>query len=135
MMQQEAVMERGEPAGFGVRLVASFIDGIVLLIPQLIIRLLLGPGLGGLAGFVIGVAYAVYFWTSSGATPGKMVMNLRVVSAETGGLIDPGTAILRYVGYIVSAIPFALGYLWVIWDPEKQAWHDKIAKTQVIRVK
>jgi uncharacterized RDD family membrane protein YckC len=135
MMQQEAVMERGEPAGFGVRFVASLIDGIILIIPQLIIRLLLGAALGGLLGLVIGVAYAVYFWTSSGATPGKMAMGLRVVSAEAGGLIDVGTAFLRYIGYIISAIPLALGYLWVIWDPEKQAWHDKIAKTQVIRVR
>ena len=55
------------------------------------------------------------------------------MSAETGGLIDMGTALLRYVGYIVSAIPLALGFLWIIWDPEKQGWHDKIAKTRVIR--
>lgn len=135
MMQQDAVMEHGEAAGFGVRFVAYIIDGIILIIPNLILRLLLGPILGGLLDFVISAAYVLYFWTSSGATIGKMAMGLKVVSAETGGLIDMGTAFLRYVGYIVSTIPIGLGFLWIIWDPEKQGWHDKIAKTRVIRVK
>jgi len=135
-MQQETVSDvGGETAGFGVRFVAYIIDVIILIIPQMIIRLLLGVALGSLFGLAIGVAYAVYFWTSSGATPGKMAMGLKVVSAETGGLVDMSAAILRYVGYFVSGIPLGLGFFWVLWDPEKQAWHDKIAKTRVIRAK
>lgn len=121
-------------ADFFVRLVAALIDGVILVIPQLIIRMLLGPVIGGLAGLVIGVGYSYYFWTTSGQTPGKMVMSLKVVSAETGGLLEPSAALLRYVGYIVSSIPIGLGYLWVLWDPKHDAWHDKIAKTKVIKV-
>ncbi|MDP9237304.1 MAG: RDD family protein [Chloroflexota bacterium] len=135
MIQQEAVIGHGEAAGFGVRFVAYIIDGIILLIPNLILRLVLGPILGGLLDVVVSAAYVVYFWTSSGATLGKMAMGLKVVSAETGGLIDPGTALLRYVGYIVSGIALGLGFFWIIWDPAKQGWHDKIAKTLVIRAK
>lgn len=136
MIQQGTVVEaQGEAAGFGVRFVAYIIDGIILFIPSMILQLVLGQIFGGLIGFVVGIAYVVYFWTSSGATPGKMAMGLKVVSAETGGLIDPGTAALRYVGYIVSSIAIGLGFLWIIWDPEKQGWHDKIAKTRVIRVR
>ena len=135
-MQQEAVTTLGgETAGFGPRFVAMLIDVVILFVAQMIIRILLGAVLGSLAGLVIGLGYMLYFWTSSGATPGKMAMGLKVVSAETGALLDPGTALLRYVGYIVSGIPLWLGFLWVLWDPEKEAWHDKIAKTRVIKAK
>jgi uncharacterized RDD family membrane protein YckC len=33
---------------------------------------------------------------------------------------------------IVSAIVFLLGYLWMLWDPEKQTWHDKAAGSVVV---
>jgi uncharacterized RDD family membrane protein YckC len=129
-----ATVTQSETAGFGVRLGAYLIDLVIITVPELLLRLLLGPAVGTLLGFVGGVGYYVYFWSSSGATPGKMMLGLRVVSAETGEIIDVGTAILRYVGYIVSGIPLLLGFLWVLWDPNKQGWHDKIAKTRVVRV-
>ena len=135
MQPQTVVRTEGEAAGFGVRVAASLIDTIILSVPQAIVRRPLGQGLGRLVGVGIAMAYSVYFWTNSGATPGKMVMGLKVVSAETGGLIDVRAAILRYVGYIVSIISLGVGFLWVVWNPEKQGWHDKIAKTRVIRAK
>ena len=134
MASQPSVSAETVSADFFVRLVAALIDGVILIIPQLIIRLLLGPALGALFGLVIGVGYSYYFWTTSGQTPGKMVMSLKVVSAENGALLEPSAALLRYVGYIVSSIPIGLGYLWVLWDPKHDAWHDKIAKTKVIKV-
>jgi uncharacterized RDD family membrane protein YckC len=130
---QQAVT--GETAGFPERLVAYIIDLIILVIPFIIISLLLPTVLYIIVALVIGVGYFVYFWTSSGQTIGKMVMGLKVVSAESGELLDPGTAVLRYVGYIVSSIPMYLGFFWVLWDPNKEGWHDKIAKTRVIKVK
>jgi uncharacterized RDD family membrane protein YckC len=134
MASEPAVSSETISADFFVRLVATLIDGVILIIPQLIVRMLLGPVIGALLGLVIGVGYSYYFWTTSGQTPGKMVMSLKVVSAETGGLLEPSAALLRYVGYIVSSIPIGLGYLWVLWDPKHDAWHDKIAKTKVIKV-
>ena len=132
---QDQAMAGGETAGFPERLVATIIDGVILLIPIIIIYLILPVFLYFILALAIGVGYNLYFWTSSGSTPGKMVMGLKVVNGETGQLLDPGTAILRYVGYIVSSIPFYLGFLWVLWDPNKEGWHDKIAKTRVIKTK
>ena len=134
MASQPAVSAETVSADFFVRLVAALIDGVILVIPQLIIRMVLGPVVGTLAGFAIGVGYSYYFWTTSGQTPGKMAMSLKVVSADTGGLLEPSAALLRYVGYLVSSIPLGLGYLWVLWDPKHDAWHDKIARTKVIKV-
>ena len=121
-------------ADFGTRLVAYLIDGVLLFIANMVMNLLLGPLIAIPISLAIGIAYVIYFWTSSGQTPGKMAMGLKVVSAETGQLLDPGTAALRYVGYILSSIPFGLGFLWVIWDPMHEGWHDKIAKTKVIKI-
>jgi len=80
---------------------------------------------------VINAAYFTYFHGIMGQTPGKMVMNLKVVQVS-GEAITPGIAFLRWVGYIVSCLFLFLGYLWVAFDRRKQGWHDKIAGTVVI---
>jgi uncharacterized RDD family membrane protein YckC len=121
-------------AGFGDRFIAVLIDALILLIPNLIIYALIEGILGNVLQFLIGAAYAVYFWSSTGQTPGKKVMKLQVVKADGGTILTPGEAIIRYIGTIISGIPILLGYLWVIWDPKHEAWHDKIAGTKVIKV-
>jgi uncharacterized RDD family membrane protein YckC len=133
-MANEGVSPDTVSADFGTRLVAWIIDALIVGVPTVILAAILPMALIYLVALVGGIAYQVYFWTTTGQTPGKMVMGLKVVSAETGELLDAGGAALRYVGYIVSAIPLYLGFLWVIWDPKHEAWHDKIAKTKVIKV-
>ncbi len=133
-MQAQAAQDDTISADFGTRLVAWLIDAIIIGVPTFILAMILPPPLVYLLALVAGIAYQVYFWTTTGQTPGKMVMGLKVVSAETGELLDTGGAAIRYVGYIVSGIPLYLGFLWVIWDPKHEGWHDKIAKTMVIKV-
>ena len=119
-------------AGFWVRFGAILIDGIILAIVGAIVQRILGTGAGGGLSTLISIAYYVYFWTTSGQTPGHQALHLRVVRTD-GTSLDVVTAIIRYVGYIISAIPIFLGFLWVAWDPQKQGWHDKLASTYVIR--
>jgi uncharacterized RDD family membrane protein YckC len=134
MEMQSPAAATGETAGFGERFLAYLIDLVILVIPLGIMNLILPQALYFILAVIITVGYIVYFWTSTGQTPGKMVMGLKVVKADTGELLDPGGALLRYVGYIVSSIPFYLGFFWIIWDEKKEGWHDKIAKTRVIKV-
>ena len=77
------------------------------------------------------MVYFSYFHGTTGQTPGKRLLGLRVVQ-ETGAPIGLGTAFLRWVGYIVSALPLLMGFLWAGADRRKQGWHDKIAGTVVI---
>ena len=77
----------------------------------------------------------IWFWQAKQGTPGKLLLSLRVVDATTGGSLGLGQSLLRYVGYIVSAVPFCLGFIWVGFDSKKQGWHDKIAGTVVVRSK
>ena len=121
-------------ADFGTRLVAWLIDWVIIVVPAVILMLILPVVLAYLLVLVASVGYQIYFWTTTGQTIGKKAMGIKVVSAETGALLTYSEAALRYVGYIVSGIPLYLGYLWIIWDPQHDGWHDKIAKTKVIKV-
>ena len=61
-------------------------------------------------------------------------MKIRVIDVDTGGPIGYGRAFVRYIGRILSAIVIFLGYLWMLWDRERQCWHDKLAGDYVVPV-
>lgn len=86
-----------------------------------------------LINVVLPAAAVIAFWIYKAATPGKMAVRARIVDASTGAAMGRGQAVLRYVAYFVSLLPFGLGYLWVAFDRRKQGWHDKIAGTVVVR--
>jgi uncharacterized RDD family membrane protein YckC len=89
--------------------------------------------LGYAASFLIGILYFSYFEGSgSGQTVGKKAMSIRVIDFNTGGPIGFGRGLIRYIGKIISSIPCLLGFFWMLWDREKQTWHDKIATTVVV---
>jgi uncharacterized RDD family membrane protein YckC len=122
----------GPRATFGTRFVAALIDGAMLFAVSLFLGIALGRSGQGL-GTLAGLAYYVYLEGSpSGQTIGKRMMNIRVVDADTGGAIGYGRAVVRYFARILSAIPCALGYFWMLWDDNKQTWHDKIATDVVV---
>ena len=123
----------GPRASFGVRLVAAILDGILLGIVGFVIRLLFGDALGLALQTVVGLAYYVYLEGSpSGQTVGKRAMNIRVIDFNGGGPSGPVRALIRYLGRIVSGVVCLLGYLWMLWDSEKQTWHDKFAGSVVV---
>ena len=123
---------QGPRAGFGTRLLASLVDGIIVGVISGLLGAILGNAGRGL-GVVVGLAYYIYLEGSpSGQTVGKKLLNIRVVNFNTGGELGFGGAALRYVGRILSAIPCLLGYFWMLWDGQKQTWHDKIATSVVV---
>ena len=124
----------GPRASFGQRLGAYLIDVILIAIALGILTLALKTT-GYFIGIAIGLAYFIYFEGSpSGQTLGKRVLGIRVIDYATGGPLGYGKAFLRYIGRIVSGAVCVLGYLWMLWDKEKQTWHDKIAGTVVVPV-
>ncbi len=76
--------------------------------------------------------WCIGFWFAWQATPGKLLLNCRIVDANSLGRPRAEQLVLRYLGYIVGALVFGLGLLWVLWDKRKQGWHDKLARTVVI---
>lgn len=85
--------------------------------------------------YVLPLILTILFWYYRAATPGKMVLGMKIVDANTLGKVSTGRLFLRYLGYYLSTLVFGLGFFWVAWDPRKQGWHDKIAKTLVIKEK
>ena len=73
------------------------------------------------------------FWAFRQATPGKMLLSLRIVDAATGGALSVGQCVGRYFAYVVSTLPLGLGFVWVAFDKRKQGWHDKLAGTVVVK--
>jgi uncharacterized RDD family membrane protein YckC len=124
-----------ERASFGIRLVAALVDAAILFVVGLVLALTLKTT-GSLLNILIGIAYYVYFEGGpDGQTLGKKAVNIRVVDYATGGEIGYAKGFIRYVGRILSAIPCLLGYFWMLWDEDKQTWHDKIATTLVVPVR
>ncbi|KUM02352.1 RDD family protein [Chromobacterium subtsugae] len=148
--------EELEYVGFWLRALASLVDTALLLIASLPLWWLLEPkaapepaagtldfstllGIGGLGdiltNYLLPALAVILFWLYKSATPGKMMLGARVVDADSGQALKPGQAVLRYLGYFAAAIPFCVGLIWVGLDPRKQGWHDKLARTVVVRPK
>lgn len=133
-----------EYGGFWRRAVASLVDCLWQLALIVALGYLFfgtayfeGASEGTVAGFVvetlIPTLLILVFWFYRQATPGKMLLDMEIVDAQTGRPPTTRQYVLRVLGYIVSSIPLGLGFLWIIWDPKKQGWHDKIARTVVVR--
>ena len=123
-----------ERSGFWRRFAAALIDGIALGVVSGILRAILGNAGGEGLGLVISLGYYTYFHGKTGQTPGDAVMSIRVVDFRdrTGEPIGYGRALIRALMSIVSGLALLLGYLWMLWDSEKQTWHDKVAGSVVI---
>ncbi|WP_426958313.1 RDD family protein [Muricoccus radiodurans] len=128
-------------AGFWARLVATILDaawmlpaGWALALAGILLRggQDLTPGAEVLLN-LISALVVLLFWASRQATPGKILLRLRIVDARTGGTPPWPRLVLRYLGYLVSALPLGVGYLWMLWDPHRQCWHDRIAGTLVVQ--
>jgi uncharacterized RDD family membrane protein YckC len=75
----------------------------------------------------------IVFWRRwRGATPGKKIVKIKIVDAKTFDDITNKQAIIRSLGYIVSTIPFLLGFIIVAFRKDKRALHDLLAGTAVI---
>jgi uncharacterized RDD family membrane protein YckC len=154
-------------AGFWIRLVAKFLDnlivGIVVMIPFVIMIVAFAGSRGGASGFAfspfnmgfnatdtgaelmanlfgvvfqfiiygLGVLYSTFFLGKYGATPGKMICQLKVVDAN-GNKIGYGRALGRGAAEILSNIICSIGYIIAAFDGQKRTLHDHICNTRVV---
>jgi uncharacterized RDD family membrane protein YckC len=138
-----------EYGGFWIRFAARLLDGIILAVANVAIDALILAGFGvgrspisqrsplpGIlilaVNIVMAVLYEAGFLVRSGATPGKMVLGLRVVTAE-GGPLSWGRAVGRYLGLWLDNFTLGIGFIIAAFDAEKRALHDHICGTRVVR--
>ena len=123
----------GARAGFWRRFAGAFIDGIVVGIANGILNSIVGNGAGIGLGLLVSAAYFTGFiGAERGQTLGQMALGIRVVGLDNGGSIGYGRAFVSWLVSIVSAAVILIGYLWMLWDKEKQTWHDKFAGSVVV---
>ena len=124
----------GPRAGFWRRFAGSVIDGLILFVVNLILEAAL-KGAGSALGILVSLAYFTLFvGAERGQTPGMSALGIRVISYDGAGTIGYGRALVRWLGGILSTIPIFLGFFWMLWDKEKQCWHDKLASDVVVPV-
>lgn len=133
-------------AGFWIRVIASSIDSILIL--MITLPLLIGIyGTGyfdsthmylGIFDFLISwllpAIAVITFWVCKSATPGKLITKTKIIDQKSGGKLSIVQSLVRYISYYISVLPLFLGIIWVAFDKKKQGWHDKISGTVVVKV-
>ena len=113
-------------ASFWERMGAAFLDVVLVSI------------LGGIVGgppqaFLVALAYFAGMWAWKGTTVGGVVLGLKVARLD-GQPITFMVALVRALAGAFSIMFLFLGILWIIWDKDKQGWHDRIAGTVVVKL-
>jgi len=136
------------PAGFGIRTIAYLVDAILLsfvggAFPYLVIISNYGPSINAgqqvtastSGSVVVSLIYFVVFWSSlgGGRTLGMRLLGLKVVRERDLAQLGLTTAFVRWVGLWVSFAVCFVGVIWVAFDSRHQGWHDKLARTLVVR--
>lgn len=137
--------EQYQYAGFWIRFAATIIDTIIFILVLTPIGFMLSPESYSflesqetvwwyeISYQLVWAAIAIFFWLKFAGTPGKRLLKLKVLDEKTGQKLGLGQAVIRYLGYFPATLVFCLGFFWVIWDPKKQGWHDKMASSVVVK--
>jgi len=143
--------------GFWIRVAAAIIDGIITGVvasvlqvallgslltmprvqpgvnPEAALGAMMGAfGLAYLIGTAIACGYEAFFVARLGATPGKMVFNLKVLRTN-GARLSFGRAVGRYFAKLLSGLLLGIGYIMVGFDSEKRGLHDIICDSRVVK--
>ncbi len=146
---REGVLTTGlhQYGGFWIRFVAVVIDGLIMLVVSLFytpfinmaaydphdpVRVFIAIGILSGIGIALRGIYETLFVGRFGATPGKMVCHLKVVRPD-GRLLSYQRSLCRYLAKLLNDFTFMIGYIIAAFDDEKQALHDRLCDTRVIR--
>jgi uncharacterized RDD family membrane protein YckC len=91
----------------------------------------------GVIALIVGTLLHAFLYVrwigKKGGGPLALRIGVKVVDFRTGNVIGIPRAIGRFFGQFISSWIFYLGYLWMLWDKDKQTWHDKMVNSVVIR--
>lgn len=135
-----------ELASASDRFVAALLDGAFTFVVFVAFGILAGimsvfpDALAGLLSFVAAIGvYGLLFVSTVmgtgrlGQSYGKHLMGIKVVSTHTGAPIGSPAAFGRGIVLTIGMYAFGLGVLWILWDPQRQGWHDKAVSSVVVK--
>lgn len=136
-----------EYGSFAVRFVAKVIDGLIMSPVSIGLNFVMGSGLFGepaspggffaIFGLVniiqqlLAASYSTFFVGRYAATPGKMIMKLKIVTAD-GGPVSYQRALARHFAEMISGLTLMIGYLMAAFDEQRRSLHDRICNTRVV---
>lgn len=121
-------------ASWGLRVVATLIDAVILIVIDVIVSIATGSSsVTQVANLLVEVGFA-YMVGTRGQSPGKQVMKIKIVRDSDGQVIGFGIAILRAIAHIADTFSLLIGWLWPLWDKKRQTFADKIVGSVPIRV-
>jgi uncharacterized RDD family membrane protein YckC len=130
---QEFSIRQGAPlAGWWMRFLGYSIDYIVVAAVAVVFFMI-----GGYAAWIGAGIVVLYFWVANslGRSIGKLALGLRIVTTKDGTAPGLVRGLVRTIGYYVSSLFFGFGFVSATWDKNRQAWHDKMAGTIVIKTR
>jgi uncharacterized RDD family membrane protein YckC len=137
---EQSALHNSQLAGFGRRLMASVYDWLLVLAIMMVASVpLVAPSNNAispgnpfyrLALIAIAAAFFAGFWSYAGQTLGMRAWRLKLTRTD-GSPVSTGQALLRFACACISAIPFGLGFLWVLVGKERLSWHDRWSDTRI----
>lgn len=144
-----------EYAGFFSRFLALLIDFVAMAVLAVIVGVIIGGcvalTIGAQSDFVAFLSsmvacllwiilaafqffYFGYFWSKDGQSVGMKLVNIKVIRrSETESLSFWRAAFRGSLGYYISGLVFGLGFIWALFDSNKETWHDKLFDTWVVK--
>jgi uncharacterized RDD family membrane protein YckC len=140
-----ALIGAEEQAGFGLRYGAWMFDFLITLIAMMAFtfivtavskRSVVGSNLDlvmvALLTLFMFVLNYVVLAGRDGQSVGMRILGIRIARIDGRRFTIKDAAVRHLLGYPISMAAFFLGFLWMLWDPRQQGWHDKIARTLVV---
>lgn len=143
-----ALIGSSEQAGFGLRYGAWMFDFLITLIAIMVFtfavtaasrRSVVGSNsdlliVAGLTLLLFVLNFVVLAGTG-GQTAGMRILGIYIIRVDGRPFSLKQAAVRHLLGYPLSTAAFFLGFLWMLWDPQQQGWHDKLAGTIVVMSK
>ena len=139
-----------EPGSMGRRLVAQWVDGFLLQVAataiQFVVALLIGRILvnndmniiiasvvGLLLSYGLSASYEGYFYSTSGSTPGKSLLKVKVVRSD-GSTLTFWRGFGLFFARVLVALPLGAGLWMAFFDEYRRGWHDRMCDTRVVKI-
>ncbi len=137
-----------ESAGFGLRYGAWMFDFLISLIAIMVFTFIITAvskqsvvGSNRDLFLVAGLTLLLFLLNFvvlagiTGQTAGMRILGIYIVRESGKPFTIKHAAVRHLLGYPLSMAVFFLGFLWMLWDPRQQGWHDKLAHTIVVMSK
>ncbi len=126
-------------AGFWLRLFANFCDGIMLSLISIPFAIISASTTGTAssvsqaAQFIVTFFVLAYWIGTQGGSPLRRALGVFILDENNGSFIGTQRASIRIMMSWVSGLVLLLGYLSMLWNPQRQTWHDRVAHTVVVK--